>query len=260
MSLTEKPHYKEEWLNGVRYHVVRRQDIFDSIRWAAENNEGGNIMNVNIHAMNLAYEDSSFRNILNNADMVFVDGAGVKLGCKMARLDVGQRLTPADWLEEMFEMCSREQWPIFLLGDIDVMGERFEEAMAERYPDCPFAGRHNGFFDREGEENDKVIEMINNSGAKVILVGMSMPIQEKWIWDNRDKLKPPVRLATGAFHRIFTGDIDRAPKWVTDNGFEWLYRLMMQPHTWKRYILGNPLFMLRVAWHHILGFRFKGRT
>lgn len=253
-----KPQFPERWLNGVRYHVVGRQGIFDTIRWAVAHGNGGNIMNVNIHAMNLAYESVPFRSILNAADLVFVDGAGVKLGCKIAGLDVGQRLTPADWLDELFEICSKEQWPIFLLGDIDEMGERFEQAMAERYPDCPFAGRHNGFFDRDGEENDRVIDMINNSGAKILLVGMSMPIQETWIWENRSRLQVPVRLATGAFHRIFTGDIDRAPKWVTDNGFEWLYRLAMQPHTWRRYILGNPLFMWRVIKNHLL--RSRSRT
>ncbi|MGB0664948.1 MAG: WecB/TagA/CpsF family glycosyltransferase [Pontibacterium sp.] len=248
----EKPVFESSEINGVRYHVVKRQGIFDQIKYAAETGEGGNITNVNIHAMNLAYTDDYFRNILNSSDLVFVDGAGVKLGCKIAKLPVGQRLTPADWLEEMFEMCAKYNWPIFLLGDTDQMGENFEKAMAERYPDCPFAGRHHGFFDRDGEENEEVVRQINESGAKIILVGMSMPIQEKWIWDNKDKLNAPVRLATGAFHQIFTGDIDRAPKWVTDNGFEWLYRLAMQPHTWRRYILGNPLFMWRVFWHHVL--------
>ncbi len=252
--------FPEQTLNGVRYHVVHREGIFEHIKSAVEQGHGGDIMNVNIHAMNLAYTDSYFRSILNNSDLVFVDGAGVKLGCKIAGLDVGQRLTPADWLDELFEICSEKKWPIFLLGDIDEMGARFEEAMAERYPGCPFAGRHHGFFDREGEENEQVIEQINSSGAKVLLVGMSMPIQEKWIWDNRHKLNVPVKLATGAFHRIFTGDIDRAPKWITDNGFEWLYRLAMQPHTWRRYILGNPLFMWRVFWHHVLGRRFKDKN
>lgn len=258
MSENRKPLFPERWLNGVRYHVVGRQGIFDTIRWAVTHGTGGNIMNVNIHAMNLAYDSAPFRSILNAADLVFVDGAGVKLGCKLASLDVGQRLTPADWLDELFEICSREQWPIFLLGDIDEMGARFEQAMAERYPECPFAGRHHGFFDRNGTENDAVIELINNSGAKILLVGMSMPIQETWIWDNRDRLNVPVRLATGAFHRIFTGDIDRAPKWVTDNGFEWLYRLAMQPHTWRRYLLGNPLFIWRVIKNHL--FRRGTRT
>ncbi|MGB0466836.1 MAG: WecB/TagA/CpsF family glycosyltransferase [Pontibacterium sp.] len=257
--INKKPVHQQAVLNGVRYHVVDRKGVFDSICWAAEHGDGGKVMNVNIHAMNLAYSDPELRSILNQTDLVFVDGAGVKLGCKIAGLAVGQRLTPADWLDELFEICSEKQWPVFLLGDTDEMGENFEQAMAARYPDCPFAGRHHGFFDRQGEENEQVVEQINHSGAKIILVGMSMPVQEKWIWENRHKLQAPVALATGAFHRIFTGDIDRAPQWITSNGFEWLYRLAMQPHTWRRYILGNPLFILRVFWHHVLGFRYRDK-
>ena len=76
---------------------------------------------------------------------------------------------------------------------------------------------------------------------------MSMPIQEKWIWANRERLAPPVRLALGGLARIMTGHIRRGPRWMTDHGLEWLYRLGVQPrYTWRRYLLGNPLFLLRI--------------
>jgi len=245
-----EPVFPRQSLIGIRYDVVDRTGLFQAIEYAADNKLARNIMNVNIHAMNLAYEDPHLATVLERADMVFVDGTGVKLGCRMANMPVGDRMTPMDWLPELFEYCAKKQWPVFLLGDTEEMGKRFQQTLAERVPDCPFAGYHHGFFDRQGEENDRVIEQINRSGARILLVGMSMLIQEKWIADNSDRLNPSVRLATGAFHRVYSGDILRGPRWMTDNGFEWLYRLCVQPHTWRRYILGNPQFLWRVFRSH----------
>lgn len=240
-------------IQEVRVHRVFRQDLLNQIRHAVETGEGGNIFNLNIHAANLAWTDPEFREILNQADQVFVDGAGILLGAKIMGWELGERLTPADWVDDLLLVCSKESWPVFWLGDTDEVGAAFEHKLKTKFPDLLFAGRHHGFFDRKGRDNEQVLQMINDSGAKVLMVGMSMPIQEKWLHDNRHHLKPALRLAFGGLARIVTGHIPRGPRWMTDNGLEWLYRLAMQPgYTWRRYILGNPLFFLRLfAWHFL---------
>jgi len=241
-------------LIGVRYHLVNHEQLLTYIEECGVSKQITNIFNVNIHAMNLAYERPKFKTIINQSDMVFVDGYGVKLGAKLAGKPTGQRLTPMDWIDDLFALCSKHQWKIFLLGDVDEALEEFAAKLHEKHPQCQLAGYHHGFFDRNGAENTEVINQINQSGAEVLLVGMSMPIQEQWVWDNKDKLTPYIRITTGAMHRVYTGDISRAPKWVTDNGFEWLYRFFMEPKkTWRRYILGNPLFLLRVLKQRFLG-------
>jgi len=244
---------------GVRVHRVFREDLLQQIRYAVETGEGGNIFNLNIHAANLAWTDPEFRQILNQADQVFVDGAGILLGAKMMGWQLGERLTFADWINDMFRLCAQENWPVFLLGDTEEVGEAFARVLEEKHPNLIFAGHQHGFFEKSGSENDRVIEKINASGARVLLVGMSMPIQEKWLAQNQHRLKPEVRLACGGMARILTGHIRRGPRWMTDNGLEWLYRLAMQPgYTWRRYIIGNPLFFLRLfAWRYLKFSPFK---
>ena len=232
---------------GLRIHLARRADVLGTIRRAVDSGYGGNICNLNVHAVNTAWSDPAFRHILNHADLVFVDGAGVKLGARLTGTELGERLTPADWIDDLLCQCAERRWPVFWLGDTDEVGAAFEAILRQRHPTLSFAGRHHGFFDKTGAENDAVITRINASGAKVLLVGMSMPIQEKWIWANRERLAPPVRLALGGLARIMTGHIRRGPRWMTDHGLEWLYRLGVQPrYTWRRYLLGNPLFLLRI--------------
>lgn len=235
-------------LLGLRIHVADRQDVLNAIIKAVETGHGGTINNVNVHAMNSAWGDAEFRHILNHSDLVFIDGFGVQLGARIAGIRLGERLTPADWVDELLDICARRQWPIFWLGDTDEVGADFEREIKHRHPTCPFAGRHHGFFAKTGSESDAVVDLVNASGAKILLVGMSMPIQEKWVWANRDRLAPPVRLALGGLARIYTGHIRRGPPWMTQNGLEWLYRLAMQPrYTWRRYLVGNPLFLWRIV-------------
>ena len=239
-------------LMGVRIDQVERAELLSHLESALETGVGGSVNNVNIHAMNTAWRDPLFRHILNAADMVFVDGAGVKLGARLAGVPVGARLTPADWIDDLLQICVRRGWSIYWLGDTDEVGEALLLLLRQRYPELAIAGRHHGFFEKQGPESEAVVEKINASGARLLMVGMSMPIQEKWIWANRHRLQAPVHLALGGLARILTGHIRRGPRWMTDNGLEWAYRLCMQPgYTWRRYLIGNPLFLIRV-----LGWRF----
>lgn len=232
---------------GVKIHVVDRAGLFNTIIRSVETGCGGIINNVNAHAMNLAYRDADFRAILNASDLVFVDGAGVLLGAAIAGVKVGERLTPADWVDDLFNLCAARRWPVFHLGDIEQVGDDFRRKLAHKHPKCRLVGCHHGFFQKTGPESGAVVKAINASGAKILLVGLGMPVQEKWAWANRDRLQPPVILAVGSLARVFTGHIKRGPPWMTRNGLEWLYRLAVQPgYTWKRYLIGNPLFLWRV--------------
>lgn len=234
-------------LLGVRIHSVGIDGVLAQVAKCIEDEQGGLIANVNIHAMNLAWKDVRYRQILNTADLVFVDGAGVVLGAKIAGVKVGDRMTPADWVDALFEMCTSRHWPVYWLGDTEEVGAAFEHRVRARHPQCPFAGRSQGYFDHFGADGEAVAQGIRDSGARVLLVGMSMPLQEKWIARHQTKLGPMACLAVGGLARIYTGHIRRGPPWMTDHGLEWLYRLAMQPrYTWRRYLLGNPAFLLRV--------------
>lgn len=237
----------EHRLLGVRFHQVTRQLLMDEITQAANTNTRKIICNINIHALNTACKDTEFKSIINHSDLVFVDGAGVSLGASLAGIQAGERLTPADWIDELLANCADRHWPIYWLGDTEEVGSDFEQKILAKHPNCLFAGRHHGFFHKEGADNDAVVAHINASNARILLIGMSMPIQEKWLWRNQHRLNPAVLLPVGGLARIYTGRIRRGPRWITNHGFEWLYRLTVQPrYTWKRYLIGNPLFILRV--------------
>jgi len=107
---------------------------------------------------------------------------------------------------------------------------------------------HHGFFDHFGKENEKIIDKINGANSDVILVGMGMPLQEKWIKENYDRINSPaVFLPVGALFDYVSETVQRGPQWLTNNGFEWLSRLIIEPkRLWRRYLIGNPKFFFRL--------------
>ena len=82
---------------------------------------------------------------------------------------------------------------------------------------------------------------------------MGNPAQERWIAAHRDRIRVPVCLAIGGLFAYWSGDLDRAPTWLRRIGFEWVHLLVRQPRKSGRYILGNPLFLARVAARRLRG-------
>ncbi len=248
------PEFPTEHILGVRVHSVKRSGLFESIDSAIEWLDTPYIINdLNVHGANLACKDDEFRHILNHSHLVFVDGVGIMLGAKVLGKTLGDRLTYADWMDELFERCAVNDWGLFFLGDTDETAADFRCELKRRHPKCRLVGTHHGFFRQDGAENQRVLDTIKEANPQVVLVGMSMPIQEKWVWRNREQLPKGVYLSCGGFPRIYTGNIPRGPKWMTDNGLEWLYRLIVQPKVWRRYVLGNPLFLWRVLVQKLTG-------
>jgi N-acetylglucosaminyldiphosphoundecaprenol N-acetyl-beta-D-mannosaminyltransferase len=111
-----------------------------------------------------------------------------------------------------------------------------------RYPGLQIVGTLPGYGAGAG-----AVAEINGSSADILLVGMGTPTQEKWIVRYGDQLDAPVIWAVGALFDFVSGKLPRGPRWMTDHGLEWLCRLAAEPRKlWRRYLIGNPLFLLRI--------------
>ncbi|RPD51028.1 WecB/TagA/CpsF family glycosyltransferase [Paracnuella aquatica] len=201
------------------------------------------INNVNVHAFFLSFSNDVFRKVLNHSDIVFCDGFGVKLAAKILRVDIGERMTPPDWIDRLFEECAINGFSIYFLGDEEPVGKRFVDCVQQRHPKLRIVGYHHGFFDKSGKSNRQLVETINASGTHLLVTGMGMPIQEIWAAENQAYLGVNAVLATGALFRWYVGEEKRGPRMMTDNGFEWLWRFFVQPRkVWKRYVVELPYF------------------
>ncbi|NEP11742.1 MAG: WecB/TagA/CpsF family glycosyltransferase [Symploca sp. SIO2C1] len=204
---------------------------------------------MNVHAMNLVCEQPWYRDFFNNnADLVFCDGFGVLLGAKIKGYSVESehRMTCPDYIEDLVLALEKQDISLFLLagkpGVVDKAIAKFKKIA----PTLKIKG-HHGYFEKSGEENDAVIDKINKFKPDVLYIGFGMPLQERWILDNLERVEARVFLPLGACLDFYTDTVYRGPSWMTDYGFEWLTRLITEPRRlWQRYLLGNIQFLYRV--------------
>ncbi len=98
------------------------------------------------------------------------------------------------------------------------------------------------------EDNKAIIDAINAADPDLLWIGMTAPKQEKWTYSHWDELNIHCHVGTiGAVFDFFAGTVERAPMWWQRHGLEWLYRLLKEPkRMWRRYIIGNALFLFNV--------------
>ena len=234
---------------GVRIDGLPQADVIRLILTAVEQNRRMIITYANIHAVNLAFEQPWFRDILNRSDLVFCDGFGVKLGARLLGQHLPERFTPPDWIDVLAALSASHRVRLFLLGARPGVAELAAARLRDSYPGVQIVGTHDGYFDKRAgsAQNESIITAINAAQPQIILVGFGMPMQELWLKENWDRLEVNVVLTVGALFDYVSGTVARGPRWMTDHGLEWLARLIIEPRRlWRRYLIGNPLFLWRV--------------
>lgn len=234
---------------GIGVSKVDRADVIRFVTESAAARRKALVNNVNTHAMNIARRHARFAAILNDSDVVFCDGFGVKIVARLAGVHLGERMTPPEWIDGLFEACAAKGLSVFFLGDEERVATAFAAEVARRHPRLRIAGLHHGFFDVDGEENQCVVDRINASRADVIVTGMGMPRQELWAHDNLEVLDTGVVVAAGALFRVYAGLARRCPPLLSRHGLEWAWRLAHEPRRlFTRYVIGSAAFLLRVLY------------
>jgi exopolysaccharide biosynthesis WecB/TagA/CpsF family protein len=206
----------------------------------------------NPDCINIAQDNLPYRRVLQRADRVFADGIGIRIAARLLGHKMADNVNGTDLFPQLCGAAARNGLKVFMLGARPGLAEKGAAAMCERFPNLSIAGTRHGYF--EPAETDKVIAEINGSGADILLVAMGAPQQELWLARHADELTVPVRLGVGGLFDFYSGRIPRAPAWMREAGFEWAWRLRCEPgRLWKRYLVGNPVFLARVMHQRALG-------
>ena len=207
------------------------------------------VLNVNAHCLNLCYDDPELRAFVNDAEVVFCDGAGVRFAARMLGGRIPERVTYADWIWQLADLAADRGFSLYLLGARPGVAREAARRLVQHYPGLEIVGISHGYFDHSAgsRENEAVVEEIKAAAPDLLLVGLGMPLQERWLMENRHRLGAGVALTGGAVFDYVSGRVRRGPRLLRENGFEWLARLLVEPRRlWRRYLIGNFLFLLRV--------------
>jgi N-acetylglucosaminyldiphosphoundecaprenol N-acetyl-beta-D-mannosaminyltransferase len=222
-------------------------DLLSTVSSWAGQRRTRRVMYVNAHVVNQSQATPGLAEALRRADLVYCDGYGVRLAARALHLEVPHRMTGADWIWSLAALCQRSEASIYLLGSEPPIARQAAARLARWYPGLEIVGAHHGFFDLDSPHNERVIEDIVEAHPRIVLVGMGTPKQELWVDRYADRLGDAVVWTVGALFDYVSGHTPRAPRWLADNGLEWIFRLAIEPHRmWRRYLIGNPVFLSRV--------------
>ena len=173
--------------------------------------------------------------------MVIPDGVGVKLGLKILGKTV-DRIAGVDFARRMLKESAKHNMPVALIGAKPEIIELAKENLQKEIDGINIVYSQDGYF----KDNERVLAELKESGARLILVALGSPKQEKFIQKSRTILNHGLMIGVGGSFDVWSGMVERAPLIYQKLGIEWLYRTIKQPERFKRIFPTLPLFVLRV--------------
>ncbi|MDZ3830808.1 MAG: WecB/TagA/CpsF family glycosyltransferase [Sphingopyxis sp.] len=230
-------------LFGLDLVCATRAHAAEEIVAMAAAGERATIQFVNAHCVNRARRDAAYRRTLARSDLLLPDGSGIAIAARLAGVPLGDNLNGTDLFPDICRNAAQRGQSIFLLGGRPGIAARAAQTMRTRQPGLHIAGTYHGFW--RADEEEMLIDEINASGATIVMVGLGVPLQEKWIDRVRPCLAAPIVMGVGGLFDYYSGAIPRAPAALRAIGCEWAWRLLQEPRRMAgRYLLGNPLFLL----------------
>lgn len=235
---------------GIRISNLTTSELLLKIKKEISSNNTSLMLSANVHSINLSHKYLWFKNLINNSEIVRNDSAGVLLAGKILGTPIKERMTWADFGWNLADYCEKENISLYFLGDKPGIAEKARTKIQKKHVALNIIETHHGYFEKIGQENEEVIRKINQLKPDILIVGLGMPLQEKWILENKPKLKVGLIITGGNCFSFLSGEETRAPLWMHRNGLEWMFRLIKEPkRMFNRYIIGNPLFLFRVLKH-----------
>jgi N-acetylglucosaminyldiphosphoundecaprenol N-acetyl-beta-D-mannosaminyltransferase len=236
---------------GIPVDILTARSLAESIGELVRSGKSGHLVfTLNAEGLYRAKEDPRFAEALLAADIIHADGMPIVWFSVLFGARLPEKLTTTDVVHPIASLAAEEGFSFYLLGGQPGVAQDAAAVLKEKHAGLQIVGTHHGFFD----EDEPVIEEINRVRPDVLWVGLGRPRQEFWAWQNRRRLQVPVIKTCGGLFDFMSGRVRRGPRWMTDNGLEWLYRLLVEPRRlWRRYLIGNAKFL----WH-VLRFKLGG--
>lgn len=232
-------------------YVGRTESLLLELRDRISEGRQTHVVTLNSEMIVMSRRLPEFNLAIKSADIIVPDGIGVCLAIRVLKGIKAMRIAGIDLAESILSICEKEGLTVYLLGARSHVIEKACENLRKTYPGLQIAGYHHGYF--YGEE-ERVIQEIASSQAKVLLVGMGAPYQELFIARTRNRLPCVFMMGVGGSFDVWGGFKRRAAPWIRKAGFEWLFRALQDYTRWRRL-----KFMPAFIWL-VLSTKFRGNV
>ena len=212
----------------------------------------GHVITPNVDQIVRIEKDPYFKEICDNAELLLVDGHPLMWIAKWYGTPIKEKICGSDLVPHLCEIAAQKGYRVFLLGAAEGVAVKAAKVLEEQYPGINIAGTYSPpyGFEKDEAEINKINSMLKESKADLLFVGMGVPKQDRFIYENMKTYQIPMSFSIGAAIDFIAGEQKRAPHWMTNHGIEWIYRLFRDPkRMFKRYIL-DDMKIFRLAWKY----------
>ena len=235
-------------LQGIKIDCIRSRELYSVVKRLLSDKKKHYITYVNIHTMNIAYHDARLRETYNRSTITYCDGAGVVIGARLLGKYLPEHMTAATFLPELCRHWQDDGTSLYFLGGLPGVAAKACERLEALYPRLKISGHAHGYFLRGSKEEDEILSKISETHPDILFIGFGTPLQEYWAMENWTRLEARVVWSIGAIVDYLSGTVPRCPKWMERYYLEWLFRFLIEPRRmFSRYVIGNPLFFLRIV-------------
>jgi N-acetylglucosaminyldiphosphoundecaprenol N-acetyl-beta-D-mannosaminyltransferase len=227
---------------GLPVHVM--DDYPDWLLYSLREGKGTHVVTLNSEMTIQAEKNPTLANIIQNAELVIPDGAGVVLYLQYLLGEKIQRIPGIELAEKLLQTVVQKQISasIFFYGGAPEVATKAADLWKQKLPTLTISGTHSGYHS-SGEEQE-LLQSLSQLQPQIIFVGLGVPRQELWISKNRHLCPNSIWIGVGGSFDIWSGTKTRAPDWLANNNLEWLYRLYQEPWRWRR-MLAIPEFVFK---------------
>lgn len=217
------------------------QDVLEQL-------QQGVVFTPNVDHLVKMQSDQSFKEIYDTADYRLCDSRILIYAAKFLGSPICEKISGSDFFPAFYQHHRHHsEVKLFLLGAPAGVAAEAQRRINRKVGREMVVGSYSPpiGFETDTAECDRIIQLVNASGATVLAVGVGAPKQEKFIHAYKKRFSAiKIFLAVGATLDFEAGQVNRAPKWISKAGLEWLYRLVLEPkRLWKRYLIEDPMFL-----------------
>jgi N-acetylglucosaminyldiphosphoundecaprenol N-acetyl-beta-D-mannosaminyltransferase len=238
---------------GCKLDVLDAGEAAARIMAFAREGTGAQVVTLGTEMVVHAQKDERFRDVVNASALSLCDTVGVLSVARRRGAHLHDRVTGIELVERLCREAAREGLSVYFLGGAEGAAADAAAIMEARFPGLIVAGTRNGFFG--DPEIGGIVEEIRQSHANLLFVGLGSPRQELWLAEHLRGTGAGAAIGVGGSFDVLGGRATRAPRFMRRFGLEWLYRLIKEPHRWRRQ-LALPYFVWLVV---LDGFGFSNK-
>ena len=229
---------------GVNLAAINMEWLIDFTKKNIKKLSGNYLCVSNVHTTVMSFDDEAYCAVQNGGIMAIPDGGPLSSVGRKRGFTQMERTTGPDYLKEMLKISEKEGYRHFFYGSTEETLEKLRKHLAKEYPNLQLAGMYSPPFRALSNEEDwQIVELINESHADFVWVGLGAPKQEYWMAEHQGRICG-FMIGVGAAFDYLAGNISRAPIWMQKANLEWLYRLLQEPkRLFKRYFYTNTKFI-----------------